>query len=493
MQKKRKWIAGIVIAVSMAMVLTGALAYLLRTKITVVAPTCLEKGYSVYVRGGKTQIKDIVDATGHDYSEWEILQAPTGVTEGQRTRTCKVCGWTQTEAFHMQGCLPQIHLTGDLTGIGKTKQVQVTAQFSIEGTDFDGYALMKYQGHSSLQYDKKSFTVKFFSDEECNEKQKFQFSHWNPEHKYILKANYLDTSRSRNLICADLWSQMVSMRQRIHPRLQKTSNLGATDGFPVEVYLNDTFCGTYNMTLHKDDDLFAMEDGQKDGIVIINQTATPAAFFKEAIDWETSPDWEVEYSGTDSTAWIKEKTDAFVSFVRSSTDQAFRTELHTYADVESLIDYLIAMYALGLPTHAAKDLILATYEDDVFIASMFDMEEAFGMKKDGSGFEDPVHGLPVEVDGILTSGTQSLLWDRMIRNFYPEICHRYRVLRAQVLSEKNIIMLAEEKINAIPDYVNQAEFALYPHQPMQDISHLDQIKAYTHQRLSLLDQIFGHL
>lgn len=479
----------IVIGVTAA-ILAASVGYSLIPKITVIPPTCEEKGYTVYTRAGKTQMKDIVDATGHSFSDWEETLPPNGVAGGQRTRVCSVCAYAETETFHAQNTLPQIHLSGDLTGIGKKEQVLVTAKFSIEDINFDGYALLKYQGHSALQYDKKNFTIKFYSDEQCNEKEKLEFSHWNKENKYILKANYTDTSRSRNLICADLWSQMVASRKNIHPRLQETSNYGAVDGFSVELYINDSFHGTYNVTLHKDDGLFAMEDGNKDGIVIINETDTPAAFFKEPIDWSTTPDWEVEYCGTEDTTWLTDQTDAFGDFVRNSTDGAFYRDLHTYADVESLIDYMIAMYVLGLPAHDAKDMVLATYEEGVFIASMFDMEDAFGMKHDGSGFETPDYGLPVVIDGTLTSGTLSLLWDRMIQNFFPEICSRYWDLRAQILSEQNIIAMAEEKISAIPADVNQADLSLYPGQPQQDLSHLEQIKTYINQRLSLLNEIF---
>ena len=467
------------------------LAYFSSADVTVIPPTCTEKGYSVYAWGGKTQIKDLVDAKGHDFPQWEIVYTPNGVAGGLRTRTCQACGYKEEEIYHEQGTLPQIYLTGSLEGIGKKEKVILRAKFSIQGNAFDGYAQLKYQGHSALENEKKNYTVKFFADESCNEKQKLVFSHWNAEHKYILKANYSDTSRSRNLICADLWSQMVVTRQTVHSRLQETSNLGAVDGFPVEVYLNDSFHGTYNLTLHKDDDLFSMEDGQQDGIVIINETETPAAFFREAIDWDTTPDWEVEFSGTENTDWLTAKTDAFHSFVRSSSDEEFRSRLHTYVDQESLIDYMIAMYALGLPAHASRDLMLATYKNGVLIASLFDMEDAFGMKRDGSGFEAADYGLPVLQENVLLSGTDSLLWDRMIRNFYPELCARYQVLREDVLSEQNILKIAQEKISAVPANVNRADYLLYPGQPQQELDHLEQIKAYTSERLSLLDDIFA--
>ena len=52
---------------------------------------------------------------------------------------------------------------------------------------------------------------------------------------------------------------------------------------------------------------------------------------------------------------------------------SYSTGLKDYADVDSLIDYLIATYALGLNEHYYHDVLFATYDDGPFIASLFDM------------------------------------------------------------------------------------------------------------------------
>lgn len=493
MIKKKKYIMTVFILVFLSIIISLILYSRVNRAVEVIEPTCEKNGYSIYIKDGKTQIKDIVKATGHQFGEWEILTEPDGVTKGTRNHKCEKCGFEETESFYNESVLPRIMFCGDISRIGKNDSVFVTVDFAMEQMEFSGYATLKYQGHSSLNYDKKNFTVKFFEDETCTVKKNFQFSHWKEENKYILKANYIDVSRCRNLICADIWSEMVSTRNGVPARLSETSNNGAVDGFPVEVYLNEEFIGIYNLTLHKDDSLFDMEDGRQDGIVIINTGTSQEALFRQTIDWDSAQDWEVEFCGTESDAWIKSKTNAFIEFVMNSTDTEFKNNLAKYADEDALMDYMIAMYALGLNSNYSKDLIFISYDDGPFIASLFDMENAFGMKLDGSGFETSEYGLPTKKADTWYSGTDSLLWDKMLRNYYQEIQERYVQLRKSTLSKKHIWEIVENKILAIPESVNKADCELYQEQPLQDISHLEQIRNYTNERIGLLDEMFEYV
>ena len=97
------------------------------------------------------------------------------------------------------------------------------------------------------------------------------------------------------------------------------------------------------MTLHKDDSLFAMKEGKKDGIVIINEGNSQEGLFRQTVKWDETQDWEVEFCGTEDEEWIKSKTNAFIEFVMSSTDEEFKNNLSKYADVNALIDYIIAL------------------------------------------------------------------------------------------------------------------------------------------------------
>ena len=455
-----------------------------------VEPTCTENGYTVYTYKDRTEIKDIVPALGHKFDEWNIVSEPMETVPGTRNHTCTVCGTNEEERYYSERSTARLLLYGSLDGIGKKSQVDLSAILEYDDLSFSGIAKLKHQGHSSLEFDKKNFTIKFYDEQD--EKVYFEFSDWNSETKYVLKANYTDTSRSRNLISADIWSQIVSTRDTLHPRLEETSNLGAVDGFPIEVYHNDTFIGIYNLTLHKDDGLFGMKENSKDGIIISNGNLTASTLFKECVDWEGDEEWEIEYSGLEDSTWIKTKTNEFISFVINSSDEEFKNNLKNYADVDSLIDYLIAIYALGLNEHYYHDVLFATYDNGPFIASLFDMESAFGLSEEEKSFASASLGLPTVNGAEYSSGTDSLLWNRLISLFSEEITKRYMVLRDSVLSIENVNAIIVARCASIPESLNSADLLLYPDQPLKDTDHKEQMQSYFSERISLLDNIFGY-
>ena len=114
--------------------------------------------------------------------------------------------------------MSRIILEGDLTNISKINQVKVEAELLHDNVEYNGYALLKFQGHSSLKYDKKNFTIKFFEDEDCSVKKKFTFYDWNSENKFIiLRDDDVEYSITENSItlkpddaAVDVWYQFNS-------------------------------------------------------------------------------------------------------------------------------------------------------------------------------------------------------------------------------------------------------------------------------------------
>lgn len=460
--------------------------------IETVAPTCTEKGYSLYTdrTTGEVSVRDLIAEKGHSFDQWALVEQVDGVHCGFSERTCAVCGLKEPRAEYPELPISRISLYGSLDGIGKKIEVPMEAYLELkeDGLQLECYATLKYQGHVSLSYDKKNYTLKLYKDKEHQEKNKLTLSHWNKENKYILKANYVDTSQCRNLVCADVWADICAARKAVPQELLELSNYGAVDGYPVALYIDDQFSGLYNMNLHKDDDLFGMEDDAQRAIMISNHGGLPeAAFRAEAIFTEDSP-WEVEFCGTQDSTWAKDSLNQLIRFVMTSDDAAFRNELHQYLDVDAAIDYLIAMYALGLTQHKVQDFVLASY-GGVWIPSLYDMETAFGLMEDGTGWYEPSAFLPLQVNGVWDSGTGHLLWDRLLQNFYDEICDRYKVLRTQILDPQQLCERVTTFTNQIPAVIYDTEDMVNPHSRTYE-EHKIQILRYIPACISALDQIF---
>ena len=460
------------------------------TEHQVVAPTCTESGYTLRkdLESGHTEVTDVVPALGHSFGAWKLLEGPEGVRCGSQERNCSTCGIREEQAIYPKTELPRIRLYGSTEGIGKKSEVNMTAAFLNEGQELECFATLKYQGHESLGYDKKNYTLKLFRDEAHEEKLKLQFSHWNKENKYILKANYIDATSCRNLVCADVWADMCKLRSGLPKEFASLSNYGAVDGFPVVLYINDRFEGLYTMNLHKDDDLFGMEDGEKQAILIANNSSAPEALFRELAAFTGESPWEVEYCGTEDESWAKEGFNELIRFVMTADDETFRTHLGDYLDVNSAVDYLIALYALGLTENGGQNLILVSYGDE-WTASLYDMEAAFGKSADGATQYSAAEHLPVRTVEGWDSATGSLLWDRLLEQFEEEICARYTQLRQSVLNPDVLCTRVEEFMGAIPQEVYQADWEAWPRE-FAGGEEPEQITAYLRQRMAALDVIF---
>lgn len=350
------------------------------------------------------------------------------------------------------------------------------------------YATLKHQGHSSLVYDKKNFTLKLYKDKDHQKKNKLKLSHWNEENKYILKADHVDASLCRNLISANVWADICAARTSLAEELLPLSNYGAVDGYPVALYINDQFYGLYNMNLHKDDDLFGMKDGEQHAIMICNHGFAPESTFHAEAEFTENSPWEVEYCGTEDTSWAKDSFNRLIRFVKTADDATFRKELSDYLDVEAAIDHLIALYALGLTNYADQDLMLVSY-GDVWIPSMYDMETAFGLSGNGSEMRDPDAFLPFRTDSGWDSATGHLLWNRLIRNFGDEICTRYQVLRTRILDPDMLCDRVIAFTDEIPTSIYEAEDKTNPH-PQSHEESIAQILNYIPERIQALDEIF---
>lgn len=460
-----------------------------RYETKVFPPTCTDSGYTLYTskENGKTFADDLVPALGHTFDGWQQIEADALITHSRRS--CRVCGETEDNFVYPELSVPTLVLEGDLTGIGKKDEVNILASMTGYEQDISCYARLKYQGHSSLSYDKKNYTLKLFLDEAHTEKNKLTLSHWNKENKYILKANYIDPSQCRNLICADIWAEMVASREQVPGELRKLSNYGAVDGFPVALYINGDFQGLYTMNLHKDDDLFGMKEGEEHAILIANTDEAPEAYFREEAQFREESPWEVEFCGTEDDTWAKDKLNDFINFVMESDEETFVRELESYLDLESAIDYLIFLYAMGLTRHGADELVLVCYDGDApWIASVYDMETAFGLSADGTSCLEPDVLLPCREGDGWNSATENLLWDRLLRNFFPRIQQRYRQLRSSVLDPEALCSRVTDYIDTIDPMLYEADHEAYPH-PNPQIKPKEQITQYILLRMALLDEI----
>lgn len=422
--------------------------------------TCLEAGYWIYENpDGSVQAVTDGAPLGH---QWE-----NGI--------CVMCG---EQSDVQETALPQVRINGSLDGISKENRVLVPVDFLSDELQISCYGYMSTQGHSTLNYPKKNYTLRLYNDTALTDKHSISFNGWQKEHKYILKAYMDDTSMVRDLVCADIWANIVSTRQQIPAQLKNASNYGAVAGFPVTVWLNGEFLGLYSMNLHKDNDLYRMSKRENEAIMICNAQTMPESLFRaEAVYEEDVSDWELEFTGDDGTR-TKDAFNNLIRFVMTVNDEDFKDQLHYYLDVDAAIDYLLFIWTMGLSNNGSKDLVMLNYGEE-WIPSAYDMEDGIGLACDAETFYPSLGDVP-------DSATGSLLWDRLLKNFMPELQSRYAELRKGPLSENRLLGTLETYYNRIPQSWRVMDLELYPGRAE---SSLEQMQAYLTARLQRLDTL----
>lgn len=357
------------------------------------------------------------------------------------------------------------------------------------GLSFEVYANLKLQGNSSMSYPKKNFTIKLYKDETFGSKYKVELQDgWGKESKYVLKANYMDHSHSRNVLGAKLWGQIVNSRETTYQQLLDSPNGGAIDGYPVKVYINGEYEGLYTLNIPKDDWQFAMGDGTQEAL-LAGESHEGSCNFTQSGRYDES-DWTIEYPEEDVT-WVINSFNEVIAFVSNSTDEEFKNMFSDYLDYDSCIDYYVYMLYICGTDNWEKNMLMATYDGQQWFPSVYDMDSTFGIYWNGGHYNSVNWMLTHEYMGP-DNGTQSLLWQRVYENFYDDIVARYAELRDTVLSEKNFIKTLNDFIGDIPKEVFDRDLYKYGGIPSSSSSDPNQIINYTLERLTYLDEQFGY-
>ena len=334
-----------------------------------------------------------------------------------------------------------------------------------------GAAKIKVQGTSSLKYDKKNYTINFYKNSEYSEKLGVDVG-WGAQDKYCLKANWIDKTHARNVVTAKLAGQM----QKKYNLFNTAPNNGAIDGFPIEVYINGEFHGLYTMNIPKDEWMFNMDKDNPNHIVICGENWNAPVLFNQ-IPTDLS-DWTVEV-GPENKETLQ-KVQRLVKFVRDSSDEEFKANFSQYLDLDSTLNYYVMMNFAWMRDNTGKNMLLATYDGNVWYPSLYDLDTTWGTNFYGTSLFNYKSGY------LPASG--SLLWERMEKLYKKEVAARYFELRESVLNTDHIMKEFNDFQNSIPKEVLDRETAKWNTKekpiPGYDIS---QIKSYLDTVVPRLD------
>lgn len=365
--------------------------------------------------------------------------------------------------------LPKLYLNGDVNKLkSKNEEIVIEVKYVDEDINFEGFAKIKWQGSSSINYEKKNYTIKFYKDSELKDKLKVDFG-WGKENKYCLKANWVDKTHSRNIVSAKL----VGKIQDKYNLLNDLPNNGSIDGFPIEVYLNNEFLGLYTLNIPKDAWMYNMDEDNENNLVVVGDANNDDVLFKNEFTEFNSFELEV---GNSNQSTI-DKFARLVNFIKNSTDEEFRNNINDYFNLDSLLNYYVFMQFAQLYDNQGKNLVLATYDGSVWYTLLYDLDTSWGTHWMGTTTYD--YSIPIESD--------SILWSKFKNNFNNEIADRYFELRKDILTKESVLKLFKSFYNSIPDEAFEKEANKWKNIPGYDLS---QIEDFLEVRIPILDEYF---
>lgn len=395
--------------------------------------------------------------------------------------------------------IPEIYFVGDnFSSMTKENAVDLGITINVNGFSWSGYSNTKWQGNSSLAYDKKNFTIKLYEDEAKETKCKFNWNGWGKQNKFVLKANYIDHSHCRNIISAKLWGEMVSNREdyaTLPNELKSSPNNGAIDGFPIKLTVNGVYQGLYTLNIPKDGWTFNMdEDNINHAVLCAERNNNGSVGGREILACEfrdnakiDGTDWSLEFPD-DLTNPIYTSFNNLINCVKDTTDNQFKYNIGNYLDLPSAIDYYIFHYLLCGLDNLGKNLIMMTYDGTKWLCSSYDMDSLMGLYWDGSKFVSSNYQCPEQYQE-----TNSLLWQRIESIFANDIKARWNVVKETVLSVNNIVSKVSSFMGIIGDELYVKDLEVYPSIPQGDVNHLEQITNFITERMVYVDTEISNL
>ena len=443
----------------------------------------------------------LIVSPSHDIETVGVTVEPTIMNEGLGLYRCRLCRqeWNRSiPALSPEELgVPVIYLKGNLHNVTKENEQEFEVTYSSKEMNFSATATLKVQGASSASYIKKNYTIRFYTNKYMTKKLKFDPFGWGAESKYCLKANYVDFSQARNVVCGRLYGDVVASRTDPNEDLLLAPNGGAIDGRPVLVYVNGVYHGLYTMNIPKDEWMFGMDndDTHLQQAMLFGEIWSDSVALKTHVPYDyVSGGWELEYCSTEDTdtKWVADSFNALIDFVNNTDGAAFRQGIGNYLDVDAAIDNMLFTYLICARDNTSKNILWATYDGKVWIPSMYDMDGVCGMFWDGKTYNAVDDMMPrIREDGSISPNASNNLWKKLFDNYQDEIVARYWQLREGPMSTEAVTDRFREFFASVPPAFYDYEREAWPSVPGNDLDHQTQIVTYMAARLAVFDEFFG--
>lgn len=405
--------------------------------------------------------------------------------------------------------IPTLYLWGNnilsLKDKSKTLKNEVTYSFPAYGVS-GTVEKFKVQGASSAGFPKKNYTLNLDKDFEA-------FKGYGKNHKYVIKANYIDPSQTLNVVGARLWGAIRNTHKRsdtgilnsngdrlvddsgsrivaeTDPQLSIGGTYGAVDGFPIAVYINNQYWGLYSFNIPKDDWMAKMPKKSNNKYAIVDTVWAPQGAFKQETEFKDQ--MELQFCSTKDTTWAKDSINALIRAVMAHYDtvDTFNQTISPLLDLDSAIDYYIYSVLVNNDDGIFRNYLLQTFDGKKWYFAAYDLDSIFGRtpdflehtpsKSDTSDWRD--HGVTFE---NVTDANR--LFYQLWKFYKDDILSRMKTLISGILSDAEIDKAFVDYALHIPLNAYIAELDVWPSTPNTSVDNVNRVARWYMQRLDFL-------
>lgn len=405
--------------------------------------------------------------------------------------------------------IPVLYLWGSniLSLKDKTHTLKNEVTYSFPAYEVSGKVeKFKVQGASSVGLPKKNYTLNLDQDIEI-------FHNYGKQHKYVIKANYLDPSQALNVVGARLWGSIRDTHKvadtgilntngdllvdnsgnrvvaETDPQLSIGSTYGAVDGFPIAVYINNQYWGLYTFNIPKDDWMAKMPKKSNNKYAIIDTTWEPQGAFKAETNFKDK--MELQFCSTEDSQWAMDSVNALIRAVMATYDtaDAFKTAVSPLLDIDSAIDYYIYSVLVDNDDGIFRNYLLQTFDGQKWYFAAYDLDSTFGRtpdfwdhmpaKSDTNDWRD--HGVTFE---NVTNSNR--LFYQLWKFNKDDILNRTKSLIEGPMSESAVDTAFVDFARHIPINAYNAELDVWSHTPNTSVDNVNRVGRWYMQRIAWL-------
>ncbi|WP_299779957.1 CotH kinase family protein [uncultured Formosa sp.] len=345
---------------------------------------------------------------------------------------------------------------------------------------------IEIRGGISQLYPKKTYDLEFWEDELGDDTRDVSFGNLRSDDDWIIDALYNEPLRLRSYTANKLW---LDIHTPTYLDEEPDAKSGADVNY-VEVFLNGSYNGVYNLSEQVDKKQLELKSN-KDDIrgELFKGVGRGASTFTALPNYDNTNElwggYEVKYPKADEIIDWKNLYE-FTNFVMNAPESDFKANIWDRFNRDNYINYFIFFNLIRAEDNTGKNIYLAKYTtDEPYFYVPWDLDGCFGTIWDGSNENI--------TDDILTNGFMSRVIDLNPNNINEEISNRWFALRQDTLTYEALSQSISNKFNDLKsNNIYEREALVYPNYSFSEDDLLYTLN-WLEDRLTFLDTYFENV